>query len=304
MSAELVEVCRRNLQQGKRTALVANRLGYATSMHCYRCGAVKSCPDCDIPMSLLQRAGTLACSRCGYREEYSGRCEVCGSGRVRPAGLAIDRLREEISRHLEEPVGKLTAEIRDQGDARVVVATARFVVGGDWDAVAVPEVDALLSGSYMRATEQAFRLLYGAAEAAKDLVLVQTRQPEHHVLQAALSGDYPSFAETEAARLRELDYPPYGHLAALILEGREEAVLRAVKSQLKPSLEPGVSMSNPVPLARPGRGQGRNPAWRVLLRSSDQRAVAQGGVHAARLAAKTRGANGLKTRVEVDPEEV
>ena len=300
LSSSLVDVCRRGVEQGKQVVLAANRLGYATSVSCNHCGAVMSCPDCDLPLALHEPAGVLTCGRCGYRTEGYGSCEVCGSGRMRPTGFAIDRLREEISGFLDVPVGKLTAGSREREDAQVVVATSRFVIGGDWDVVMVPDVDTLLLGSYMGATEQAFRMLYGAAEAAADLILVQTRQPEHHALRAALQGDYAAFAASEISKLRTLGYPPYGHLAVLVMEGREEAVRRAVELQIRPSLESGVSMSDPIPLARHGEGL----AWRVLLRSSDQKAVARSGALAARLAAKTHGANGLKTRAEINPEEV
>ena len=300
LSSALVEVCRQGIDQGKRIVLVANRLGYATSVSCDHCGAVKSCPDCDLPLALREGAEDLTCGRCGYRVEHSDRCEACGSGRTRPTGFAIDRLREEVSRSLDVPVGKLTADSREREDARVVVATARFVIGDAWDVVVVPDADTLLMGSYMGAVEQAFRTLYGAAEAASDMILVQTRQPEHFALRAALRGDYPAFAASELPRLHALGYPPYGHLAALVVRGEEEAVRRAVELRLRPSLESGVSMSAPMPLARGGE----EPSWQVLLRSVDQKAAARSGAFMARLAARTSGANGLKARVEIDPEEV
>ncbi len=300
LSSALIDVCRQNLEGGKRIALVANRLGYATSVSCDHCGAVKSCPTCELPLALRETTDILTCGRCGYRVADTGRCEYCGSGRTRPTGFAIDRLREEVSSAIGVPVGKLTAGSREHEDAQIVVATARFVICGDWDIVVVPDADTLLSGSYMGATEQAFRMLYGAAEAAKDLILVQTRQPEHYALRAALRGDYPAFAASELPRLRTLGYLPYGHLASLVIEGKEEAVRRAVESHIRPSLEAGVSMSDPIPLVR----QGKDPAWRVLLRSSDHEVVARSGALAARLTAKTHSANGLKTRVEIDPEEV
>ena len=145
--------------------------------------------------------------------------------------------------------------------------------------------------------ERAFRLVYGAAEAARELLLVQTRLPEHYALRSAVRGDYPAFAAAELPRLRASGYPPFAHLASLILEGPEDTVRHAVESRLRPVLGPGVEMSAPVLLA----GAGRSPAWRVLLRSAQRTAVARAATLAARLAAETYG---LKARVDVDPEEV
>ena len=161
----------------------------------------------------------------------------------------------------------------------------------------LPDTDSFLLGSSTGAVERAFRLIYGAAEVARKLLLVQTRLPEHYALRAAVRGDYPAFAAAELPRLRALGYPPFTHLASLILEGPEDTVRRTIELRLRPALDREVEMSPPVFLA----GAGETPSWRVLLRSTELSVLARAGTQAARLAAQTRG---LKARVEVDPEEV
>ena len=308
LSSVLIEACRRHAgdargargARGGRVGVVARRLGYATSVSCNRCGAVRCCPNCDLPLAPHERAKRLLCGRCGHGEAATGACGECGSGRVSPTGYAVERVREELSSALGAPVGLLTAGERDLADAPVVVGTARCVLEEEWDAVLFPDADSFLLGGGIGATERAFRLLYGAAEAAAELLLVQTRLPEHYALQAAVRGDYPAFAAAELPRLRSLGYPPFAHLAAVTLEGPEAVVRRAVESRLRPALEASVEMTSPVPLASPAQLGGR-PVWRVLLRSPERSVVARAGTLAARVAAKTRG---LAARVEVDPEEV
>lgn len=297
LSTALICACRTCIDKGGRVGVVANRLGYATAVSCARCGAVKRCPNCDLPLALGGRTGPLVCARCGHREANSGRCDECGSDRVRPTGLAVEHVREAMSDALGEPVGLITAGARGLADAPAVVGTARFILESEWDAVVLPDVDGFLLGSAIGAVERSFRLLYGAAEAARELLVLQTRVPEHYALRAGVSGDYESFAAVELPRLRALDYPPFAHLSSLTFEGSEKAVRRAVESRLRPALEPGVEMSAVVPLGRTGG----KPAWRVLLRSRDRTVVARAATLAARLAAATHG---LKARVDVDPEEV
>jgi primosomal protein N' (replication factor Y) len=217
---------------------------------------------------------------------------------VSPTGLAVERLRKEISTSLGAPVGLITAGERELEGAPVVVGTAHSLLDERWEAVILPDADALLLATATGSVERAFRTLYGAAEAARELLLVQTRLPEHHVLRAAAQGDYPSFAAAELPRLRSLGYPPFAHLAFVTLEGSERDVRRAVESLLRPALGPAVEMSAPVLLA----GAGGSPTWRVLLRSRERSAVARAGTLAARLAAQRSG--GLRVRVDVDPEEV
>jgi primosomal protein N' (replication factor Y) (superfamily II helicase) len=298
LSSPLLDACRRTVEGGGRVAVVANRLGYATAITCNRCGAVRSCPRCGLSLTFHEKVRSLVCSRCGLREAAANGCTECGSDRVSPTGIAVERLRKEISASLGERVGLITAGERELVDAPVVVGTARSLLDRRWEVVILPDADALLLASGIGSVERAFRLVYRAAEAARELLLVQTRLPEHYVLRAGARGDYPAFAQAELPRLRSLGYPPFAHLASVTLEGPETALRRAVESRLRPALGPAVEVSDPVLLA----GTGGSPTWRVLLRSRDRSAVARAGTLAARLAAETRG--DLRARVDVDPEEV
>jgi primosomal protein N' (replication factor Y) (superfamily II helicase) len=297
LSSTVLEACARTLAGGGRVGVVANRLGYATAVTCNGCGTVRSCPACGLNLVLHERAGLLVCNRCGHREKLADGCRVCGSNRTSPVGLAVERVREEISSRLDAPVGLMTASERELADAQVVVGTAHRVLEREWDTVVLPDIDISLLSTGIASVERAFRLVYRAAETARRLLLVQTRQPEHYALREAVRGDYPAFAAAELPRLRSLGYPPFAHLASVTLEGTPEAVQRAVESRLRPELGPGVEISGPVSLAR-GAGTSR---WKVLLRSGDRPAVARAATLAARLPS---GTPGLKVRVDVDPEEV
>ncbi|MEJ7631768.1 MAG: hypothetical protein WKF28_04625 [Rubrobacteraceae bacterium] len=297
LSSALLDECRRGASTGGRVGVVANRAGHAARVHCNGCGAVRACPECGFPLEV--HCDARSCSRCGYLDDAPDRCQVCGSGRMAATVLTAERARADLARALGETVGLLTASVREQRDARVVVGTARRILDGEWDAVVMPDVDFLLLGSGMGSGERAFRLIHGAAQAARECLLVQTLVPDNLTLQSALRDDYPAFAVAELPRLRSVGYPPYAHLAAVTFEGPKESVRRAVESGLLPALGSGVEASELTPFASPGAGL----AWRLLLRSRDRSAVARAATLAARLAAKS-GKAGLKARVDVDPEEV
>jgi primosomal protein N' (replication factor Y) (superfamily II helicase) len=295
-SSTLIGACRRCLEKGGRSGVVLKRLGYATAVSCSRCGTIKSCPNCDLPLVLQGRDGPVACARCGYREQR-GPCAKCGSSRVRRTGLGVERARAELSDLLGVRVGIITAEGREHTDAPVVVGTAPRILDGEWDAVILPDADAFLAGSGIDAVERSFRLFYNAAAMARKLLLIQSRVPEHYALHAGVTGDYEAFAAAELPRLRALGYPPFAHAASLTFEGSEAALSGAVESRLRPALEPGVEMSGPVLLS----SKGETNAWRVLLRAKRQAAVARAATLAARISARTHG---LEVRIDVDPEEV
>jgi primosomal protein N' (replication factor Y) len=295
-SPTLVNACRRCIEGGGKTGVVLKRLGYATAVSCSRCGTIKICPNCDLPLVSHGREGPLVCTRCGYTEE-PGPCVTCRSARMRQTGLGVEGVRDELSEVLGVRVGLITAEGQDNADAPVVVGTAPRILVGEWDAVILPDADAFLAGSGIGAVERSFRLFYGSAEVARKLLLIQTHVPEHYALRAAVRGDYEAFAAAELPRLRELGYPPFAYAASLTFEGSEAALFGAVESRLRSALEAGVEMSDPVLLGRTGE----TTAWRMLLRARRRPAVARAATLAAKIAARTRG---LEVRVEVDPEEV
>ena len=297
LSSTLLDTCRSLVDDGGRAGVVVDRLGYASAVSCNRCGSVRRCPDCDLPLALHNGARSLVCSGCGRREARHARCPDCGSERLSPAGVAVEKVREELSTELGEPIGLLTAGRDELAGAAVVAGTARCVLRERWDAVLLPDVDAALQGSGLGAAERSFRLVYRAAESARGMLQIQTRTPEHYVLRAAARGDYGSFAAAEVPRLRAAGYPPFAHLATVVLSGPKGTVFGAVESRLRADLGTGVQASEPVPVT----ASGGRPSWKILLRARDRRAVARAAGRAARLAAGTRG---LEARVLVDPEEV
>ena len=303
LSSTLLDACRRMVRRGRRVGVVVNRLGYARSVSCTRCGFVWRCSPCDLPLRLRDARGarSLFCVYCGHKEDAAKECPACSSDRLDRAGLAIDRVRAELANALDVEVGLLTAGVREGEGAQVAVGTAHCVLEDDWNLIVVPDADSFLFGGAGSA-EKGFRLLYGAAEASRERLLVQTRSPEHQVLLAALRGDYEALAAAELPKRRNRGYPPHAYLAEVVFEGSESAVRRAVESRLRPVLSKrGVEMLDPAPSSEGGR-----PVWRVLLRSRKRTALAKAAKLVARSAAEARNRSngGLKVRINMDPEEV
>ena len=69
---------------------------------------------------------------------------------MRPAGLGVERVRDELSDVLGVPVGLITADERDHADAPVVVGTAPRILDDRWDAVILPDADAFLAAGGVR----------------------------------------------------------------------------------------------------------------------------------------------------------
>lgn len=283
--------------ESERVGVLVNRVGYATVVRCNRCGAVERCERCDLPLRYHRQRGALICPGCGAFRVARESCSECGSHRLSYTGLTVERARETLEREFGREVGVKTADLSEATGASIVVGTAHRILRERWDVIAIPEVDAMFSGSGFRAVERGFRNIFMALEAAERRVMVQTRHPEHYALGAAVRRDYPAFARAELQRRRALGYPPYAHLAALTLEGEESAVRSAIHRAVKSS-SPGtaseVSVMGPIPLENGTR-------WRLLLQAPDRLPVAAA---ASRVGLDVSRDRSMKVRIDIDPEEI
>jgi primosomal protein N' (replication factor Y) len=212
-------------------------------------------------------------------------CQACGSSTLRNLRAGVRRVREELEALVGEPVGEIAAGDSVLPDARVVVGTeaALHRVRGSVGTVAFLELDQELLAPRYRAAEQALALVArGAgllgARAAGGRLLLQTRQPDHVVVQALLHADPGRVRDHEREQRAALGFPPYGALAAISGPAAPELV-----GALEPALPEGFELLGPA--------DGR---W--LLRAPTSSALADV------LAATPRPPGRL--RVEVDPLRV
>jgi primosomal protein N' (replication factor Y) (superfamily II helicase) len=121
----------------------------------------------------------------------------------------------------------------------VLVGTQMVAKGHHFPGVALVGVLAADDGLSLpdyRATERAFQLLTQVAGRAgrtgAGRVLLQTWQPEHPVILAAVDQDYRGFAHLEMAQRRLAGYPPFCRLVRLGLSAPRQATVDRAATQL------------------------------------------------------------------------
>ena len=288
---------------GRRVVCVVNRTGRVRLLSCASCGELARCDTCGAALELLAPADAtpvLHCRRCGSERPVV--CAHCGATRTRALRVGVSRIREELEALVGVPVGEVwgpaprpsagtghdDATRPEAQDAAVVVGTeAALHRVGAAHAVAFLEFDSELAAPRFRAGEQALALLARAARLvgappgdrrrarAQGLVLVQTRQPRHPALVAAVSADPGILDEAETEVRRALGLPPFSALA--VVSG---AAAGAYGAALRAGARAGVSVVGPV-----------DGSWTV--RAPDH------GTLSDLLASVPRPAGRL--RVEVDP---
>jgi primosomal protein N' (replication factor Y) (superfamily II helicase) len=216
----LSAVLARRLRDGGRVLCVLNRTGRAKLLACRSCGELARCAVCEA--AVHQPDAELVCPRCGAARPPV--CLVCGAGRFRNARAGVARVREELEALVGEPVGELTATSAEVPATRVVVGTEAVVQRIDRaDVVAFLDLDQELLAPRYRAAEQALALLARAARVvaasaapgarAAGRLLLQTRMPDHEVVQAVVRADVGPVAAAELGRREVLRFPPVTAMA-------------------------------------------------------------------------------------------
>jgi primosomal protein N' (replication factor Y) len=174
--------------------------------------------------------------------------------------------------------------------------------------VGVVSVDAGLAMPDFRASERTFQLITQVAGRAgrgdrAGRVLIQTFHPHHYALRHACAQDYDGFYEEEIRYRKNLSYPPFVSLAALLVRGNELGRTLATAEALKGALDEAnadrscrVLGPAPAPLARL-RGEHR---IQILLKSRSRPRL-RGVLDLALADAAARGCDLHAVNVEIDP---
>lgn len=246
ISEPLAKAMRQRLQKGEQTMLFLNRRGYAGFVSCRSCGYVAKCPHCDVSMS-LHNHGRLICHYCGYDTAAYQKCPSCGSpyiGGFKAGTQQIEKmvknmfpksrvLRMDFDTTRKKDGHTKILEAFNRQEADILIGTQMIVKGHDFPNVTLVGVlaaDLSLNEADFRSGERTFQLLTQAVgRAGRGTVpgeaFVQTYQPEHYSIRAAVSQDYEAFYEEEIAYRTLMKYPPVSAMMAVCGGCEDEQLL-------------------------------------------------------------------------------
>jgi primosomal protein N' (replication factor Y) len=310
-------------RSGRKAIVLLNRRGWSNFLSCRSCGAVWSCPHCDVALVLHRSQGLLACHHCGHREPIPERCP-CGSGTLARHGAGTERLEHDLAVALDDggfPMFRLDADtvagaggggvatlLRRFQDAPagVLLGTQMVAKGHDFPDVAlgvVLDADATLRFPDFRAEERTFALIAQLAgrvgRGGEGQVLVQTIAPAARSIQHAARHDSDGFLAGELERRRALRYPPFSHLVRIVCAAADTSRARAAATAIRARLElADADVLGPAALFRL-----RERERQVLVVKSAERSVAVRAIGAAvQHVASARIHAGVSFSVDVDPQ--
>ncbi|HZC17783.1 MAG TPA: primosomal protein N', partial [Caulobacteraceae bacterium] len=321
LSPPLVTAMARTWERGEQSLLFLNRRGYAPLVLCRACGEKMTAPDTDSWLVEHRYTGRLVCHLTGFSMPKPDKCPHCGAAEsLVSIGPGVERVEEEVrSRFPEARVAVFSSDtVFDAAGARamvqamtdgeidVMVATQAAAKGHDFPnltLVGVVDADLGLRGGDLRAAERTFQLLTQAGgragrREASGRALIQTYAPEQAVMRALAAQDRDAFVAAEMAAREAAGLPPFGRLAALIVVGRDAAVLEASVRAMAAAAPNAVGVEVYGPADAPQslvRGRRRK---RFLVRA-DRTVDLQGFLAAWR--ARVKPPASVRITIDVDP---
>jgi primosomal protein N' (replication factor Y) len=244
ISEPLKDALIHTLAAKKQAMIFMNRRGYAPLMLCRACGHRLECPNCTSWLVLHRTKNKLLCHHCGYITAPPKVCPECThENSLIPYGPGVERIAEELQELFPKARIKVMAsdsvELKGQNniieamlnhEIDILVGTQMIAKGHHFAGLAlvgVIDADMGLMGGDLRAGERTYQLLHqlsgrAGREKTKGEVYLQTYMPEHPVMKALAAGDRDKFMLLEARMREDAAMPPYGKLAAVVIEGKNE----------------------------------------------------------------------------------
>ena len=237
-----------HLERRGQVLIYLNRRGFAPIVMCHECGWQALCQNCDSRMTLHQSVQALVCHHCGARQGIPETCAECGHPEVKHYGIGTEQLEQGLQqRYPDTPILRIDRDSiatrealktrlqqLQSGKPCILVGTQMIAKGHDYPAITLSVVldadQALFSASY-RASERLSQTLFqvsgrsGRGDREGEAIL-QTRFPEHPLMQSLTRQDYRAIAGQLLQERRLLGFPPYARVV----------IFRADATELKQAL--------------------------------------------------------------------
>lgn len=255
LSPPLLQAMHEHLKQDNQVMLFLNRRGFAPVLYCTQCAWIAECRRCDTRMVYHRTPPRLQCHHCDSRRTLPTHCDACGEASLQPVGLGTQRLEQTLAKHFPDipiirvdrdntrrkgAMQNLLTQIHTQQKA-ILLGTQMLAKGHhfpDVTLVGIVDADSGLFSADFRSAEQMGQLLLQVAGRAgraekSGTVMIQTRQPEHPLLQILIEQGYAAFAQTLLNEREQAFLPPFSYFAVFRAESYAEETAHQFLQMLK-----------------------------------------------------------------------
>ena len=253
-SSFLMEHIKEALKNNEQIILFQNRRGYNPVWACEVCGWTPMCKSCDVSLTYHKHSNLLKCHYCSYFTPPVGSCPSCGSNRLKMIGFGTEKIEDELSIILpgvkvqrldldstrqKNSYQKILSDF-DNREIDILVGTQMVTKGLDFDNVSlvgILDADMMLKRPDFRAFERSYQLMSQVSGRAgrkqkRGKVIIQTMDPDHHIIQKVIEHDYISMYENEIIERKQYFYPPFYKMINLTLKHKNAIELDGMSDEL------------------------------------------------------------------------
>lgn len=248
LSELLITVIAQALENKEQILLFLNRRGFAPTLICHGCGWVARCLHCDANLVIHHHERCLRCHHCGQEQALLSQCPCCHSTELTALGLGTERVENRL-RHLfaDKTIVRLDRDSTqrkgtledclakiNQGQVDIILGTQMLAKGHHFPQVtlvAILDVDSGLFSIDFHASERLAQLVVQVAgragrEQKLGKVILQTRSPDHPLLNTLIYQGYHQFAKNALAERQQAHLPPYTYQAMLRAYAPDEMLVQ------------------------------------------------------------------------------
>lgn len=246
------------LTSHEQVIIFQNRRGYSPLINCEDCGWIPKCVNCSVSLTYHQYRHALICHYCGYREALPIQCPTCASRRIKTVGVGTERLQEELSLYFPDAsVQRMDLDTTrsrtgyesildnfEKGETDILVGTQMVTKGLDFDRVhlvGIFNADRMMHFPDFRSYERAYQLITQVSGRAgrrerPGVVVIQTNQPDHTLLQHVLRDDFRTFYMAVMDDRNRHFYPPFSRLVEIVIKNTHHKNAKSTADALAVSL--------------------------------------------------------------------
>ena len=246
LSNQLIMEIKKNLDVAEQVILLYNQRGVSRFVMCLACGEPIMCKRCSVTMT-LHEDDKMKCHYCGVTQAKPEVCPTCGSPKIGKVGKGIQSIFNELSKtfpfakisrldsDLTDKAGYLEETLKQFADNKIDILIGTQIVAKGHHfpqvtLVGVIDADMVLFYPDIYATERTYDLLvqvFGRAgrQERKGRVLVQTSNPSHYAIKAAIENNYEMFYKKELAIRKSCTNPPFSRIIRVILEHQKPEIV-------------------------------------------------------------------------------
>lgn len=259
-SVFLTDAIKKALEKKEQVIVFQNRRGYAPRLVCSLCEWTPQCKNCDVSLTFHKAIGKLKCHYCGYTAELPTICPACHNVELKLKGFGTEKIESDLPilfpgakiqrMDLDSTRSKNAYQeiINDFEDRRIdiLVGTQMVTKGLDFDNVSIVGVmnaDAALSFPDFRSFERSFQQLTQVSGRAgrkgkQGQVYIQTRNPNHPVIQHLTDGSQEKFLESILIDRKNYKYPPYYRLILITLKHVDSQLINEASKHFSDLIKP------------------------------------------------------------------